>query len=464
MNDPRAVGFVYHNKHSHEEVILMSTIAFEDGGTQEETVSAFLMLVLEEAQESGLFGIHGLLDRLLHVAMKTVRYSPLYKAETIIASLVMGCAHTKAINDTLGEEEVAANYLGMLRFPDQSQINRYLTRFTAANVEEVGEVHAQFLRQQSRARRDVGLRVVDIDQCGLVANGRTYEFHRKGYFPRKRGEEGYQMSLAYIGAYEEVVALHLDPGNTPGRQRLPDLVRAVERLLGPQETTADIIWRLDAGYDGPDTRAHLAARPGYVLLKGLSAVTATRTAQALPVQEWVPVAEAVHGIEIPALDGYRRIVYELHQADGTVEHALLYTTLPAAEWGVARLFAFYNERTTIEAFFAQARHVHHIQNLRSRKFHAIAAFLHFVALTHNLLVWVKQTRLGHSALSTVTAHDLVSYATRVRAHLTWDDQWHIRILCPHTGASHWARLLIEALTWPPRVVQLSLPFARLHKT
>jgi len=65
MNDPHVVGFVYHNKHSCEEVILMPTIAFEDGGTQEETVSAFLMLVLEEAQESGLFGIHGLLDRLV---------------------------------------------------------------------------------------------------------------------------------------------------------------------------------------------------------------------------------------------------------------------------------------------------------------------------------------------------------------------------------------------------------------
>ncbi len=305
------------------------------------------MLALDEAQERGLFGIHGLRDRLLHVATKTVRYSPLYKAETIIASLVMGCAHTKAINDTLGEEEVAANYLGMLRFPDQSQINRYLTRFTAANVEELGEVHAQFLRQQSRARRDTGLRVVDIDQCGLVANGRTYEFHRKGYFPRKRGEEGYQLSLAYIGAYEEVVALHLDPGNTPGQQRLPDLIRAVERLLGPEDTTADIIWRLDAGYDGSATRARLRETPGAVVLKARSATTTTRVALALPLQEWIPVAEAVHGIEIPALDGYRRIVYELHQADGTVEHALLYTTLPAAAWGVARLFAFYNERTTI---------------------------------------------------------------------------------------------------------------------
>ena len=438
----------------------MSKIAFEDGGAQEETVSAFLMLVLEYGTEIGVLGIGGLLDRLLHVAMKTVRYCPLYKAQTIIASLVMGCAHTKAINETLGQEVAAANYLGMSRFPDQSQINRYLTRFTAANVDELGAVQAQLLRQHSRARRDGGWHVVDIDQCGLVANGQSYEFHRKGYFPRKRGEEGYQLSLAYLGAYEEVVALHLDPGNVPGRQRLPDLVHAVERLLGPEEMTATVIWRLDAGYDGPQTRAQLRERPGYVLLKGLAATTAARTALAVPVQDWVPVAETIHGVEIPALDGYRRLVYELHQADGTVDHALLYTTLPAAEWGVARLFAFYNERTTIEAFFAQARHVHNIQNLRSRKFHAIAAFLHFVALTHNLLVWAKQARLGHSPLAAATARELVGDATRVRAHIAWDGRWHIRIL----RSSRWAASLIEALTHPPQPTQLALPFARLHKT
>jgi len=438
----------------------MSKIAFEDGGAQEETVSAFLMLVLEYGTEIGVFGVRGLLDRLLHVAMKTVRYCPLYKAQTIMASIVMGCAHTKAINETLGAEVAAANYLGMSRFPDQSQINRYLTRFSATNVDELGTVQAHLLRQHSRARRDGGWHVVDIDQCGLVANGQSYEFHRKGYFPRKRGEEGYQLSLAYLGAYEEVVALHLDPGNVPGRQRLPDLVRAVERLLGPEETTATVIWRLDAGYDGAQTRAQLRERPGYVLLKALSATTALRTALALPIQDWVPVAETIHGIEIPTLDGYRRLVYELHQTDGTVNHALLYTTLPAAEWGVARLFAFYNERTTIEAFFAQSRHVHNIQNLRSRKFHAIAAFLHFVALTHNLLVWAKQARLGHSPLATASAHELVGYATRVRAHIAWDGRWHLRIL----HSSPWAASLIEALTRPPHPMQLALPFARLHKT
>ena len=127
---------------------------------------------------------------------------------------------------------------------------------------------------------------------------------------------------------------------------------------------------------------------------------------------------------------------------------------------VARLFTVYNERTTLEAFFAHARHVHNIPNLRSRKFWAIAAFLHFVALTHNLLVWAKLDRLGHSPLATATTRQLVSYATRVRAQIAWDGHWHLRIL----RSSRWAAPLIEALTQPPRPIQLALPFARLHKT
>jgi hypothetical protein len=436
----------------------MSKIAFEAGEPQEETVSAFLMLVLEYATEIGLFS---LLERLLHVTMKTVVYSPLYKAQTVIASLVLGCAHTKAINATLGEEVAAANYLGMPRFPDQSQINRYLTRFTEANVRELGDVQTRVLRQQSHARRAAGLLVVDIDQCGVVANGKTYEFHRKGYFPRKRGEEGYQVSLAYIGAYEEAIQLYLDPGNAHCTHRLADLLRDVDRLFGPEDTAIALIRRLDAGYDSAAHRALLAGLPGYVVLKGASGALARRLAQGVAVQEWLPVADDVHGVEVaPDESGLRRLVYELHQADGTVDYALLYTSLPAAAWGVGRLFAFYNARTTIEAFIAASRHVYNIQNLRSRKFHAIYAFLRFVVLTHNLLHWAKQARLAQTELVSATTHHLVSYVARVRARIHWDGHWHLRIL----PSSRWATLLIEALTRPPRPVQLALPFACLYKT
>jgi hypothetical protein len=181
----------------------MKTITYE-AADEQETVSAFLMMVMEYAKESEVFT---LMERLVKVKMKEVIYTRLQKAQTVLASLVMGCKHTQDINDVLGQERAAANSLWMNRFPDPSQINRYLTRFDLVNGAQLGEVHAQRFERQSQARRTAGQIVVDIDPCGLVVSGQRYELARTGYFPRKRGEMGYQLSAASIGAYQE--ALHI---------------------------------------------------------------------------------------------------------------------------------------------------------------------------------------------------------------------------------------------------------------
>ena len=433
----------------------MRTITYQAAEPEEDTVSAFLMLVFEYGYESRLFS---LLGSKVKVKMKEVRYSLVNKAQTIIASLVMGCGHTKAINETLEPEKAAASYLGLERFPDQSQINRYLTRFSEENVEQLAAVHTEMMLRQSRARQAAGWVVVDIDQCGLVANGKTYEFKRKGYFPRKRGEEGYQMSAAYIGAYDEAVQMYLDPGNTHCSHRLDDLLRDVDRLFDRSDTTVTVIRRLDAGYDSPAHRALLVSLPGHFILKSCQPKVAHQLAQQIPVQDWIPVEDTVHGTELPAGDGYRRLLYEFHLPDGTLEYSLLYTNLPANLFGIRRCFAFYNERQTIESFFAQSRHIYNIQNLRSRKFYAIYAFLRFVFLTHNLIHWVKQARFAQTELAHATTCDLVYHVSRVRARWSWTDPFNVFIL----PSNRWADLLLAALQ--PRPIQLELPFARLYKT
>lgn len=433
----------------------MRTITYQAAEREEETVSAFLMMVLEYGHESKLFG---LLGSKVKVKMKEVRYSLVNKAQTVIASLVMGCGHTKAINDVLEPEKAAASYLGLERFPDQSQINRYLTRFSEENVEQLGEVHTEMMIRHSQARQAAGWVVVDIDQCGLVANGKTYEFKRKGYFPRKRGEEGYQMSATYIGAYDEAVQMYLDPGNAHCSHRLTDLLRGVDRIFDRSDTTVTVIRRLDAGYDSPANRALLTGLPGHFILKSHQPALASRLAQPVPLQDWIPVDDTVHGTELPMLDGCRRLLYEFHLSDGTVEYSLLYTNLPTNSFGIRRCFTFYNERQTIESFFAQSRHIYNIQNLRSRKFNAIYAFLRFVFLTHNLIHWVKHTRFAQSELLKATTRDLVHHVARVRARWSWTDPFNIFIL----PSNRWADLLLAALQ--PRAIQLELPFARLHKT
>jgi hypothetical protein len=111
--------------------------------------------------------------------------------------------------------------------------------------------------------------------------------------------------------------------------------------LGPEDTALALIRRLDAGYDSAANRQMLAGLPGYAVLKGASSALARRLAQRVAVQAWLPVADDVQGAAVtPEETGLRRLVYELHQADGTVDYALLYTTLPAGDWGLGRLFAF----------------------------------------------------------------------------------------------------------------------------
>jgi hypothetical protein len=435
----------------------MRNITYEAAQEQEESVSAFLMLVMEYAQELGVFL---LLGRLLKVQMKQVKYSLLNKAQTMIASLVMGCKHTKAINDVLSQERAAANYLGMAQFPEQSQINRYLTRFDEQNVAQLGEVHTQLLERHSQARRAVGRVVVDIDQCGLVVSGQHYELARAGYFPRKRGEIGYQMSAAYIGAYEEAVQIYLDAGNTPCSKRLPDLLRDVERVLVRDNPALTLIRRLDGGYDSAAQRQQLSQLSGFFMLKGGDNRTAKRLAAPVPLQDWLPVADGVHGVEVSCEGAVRRLLYEFWQPDGRTEYSAIYTNLPVDEFGVQGAFEFYNQRTTIEAFFASSRHVFNIQSMRSRAYHAIFAFLRFVFLSYNLIHWVKQARLADSPLAQASTRTLVTQVARVRATITWDGRWHLAIL----PSSRWASLLLEALTQPPRMVQLALPFARLYKT
>ena len=140
--------------------------------------------------------------------------------------------------------------------------------------------------------------------------------------------------------------------------------------------------------------------------------------------------------------------------------SLIYTNLPLVDWSVTSTFIFYNERTTIEAFFAQARHVFNIQSMPSRQFNAIFAFLRFVFLTHNVLVWAKHARLADSDFAQASTRQLLDEAPRIRAHITWDGLWHVWII----GTSRWATALRDALSRPPRLVQLAFPFARLHKT
>ena len=122
------------------------------------------------------------------------------------------------------------------------------------------------------------------------------------------------------------------------------------------------------------------------------------------------------------------------------------------------LFDFYNQRQRIEAFFKASKHVYGMANLRSRRFFAIAAFLGFVFLTHNLLVWTKAVLFAGTRLAAAHTRELVEKIISVPAFLGRQGG-RLRRELPAVGVL--ARELREALN--PMAAQLQLPYSRCGK-
>lgn len=168
----------------------MDRITFYKGNCNEHTVSAWLMAVLQFANKINFFAPF----KAFKLQMKEVKYSVYQKLLTLIISIIMGCEYTKNINDKLGPERIAANIFDMDRFPDQSQINILLTRMNEDSITQLEHIHHNLFMQNSYSISSSKDIVVDLDQTGLIANDKTYEFSEKGYFPKKKGQRGYKAS------------------------------------------------------------------------------------------------------------------------------------------------------------------------------------------------------------------------------------------------------------------------------
>ena len=354
----------------------MSSFACVAAEVNASTSSAFLIAFQQHARAVEFFKP---VAEHLRVKMKAVRYSAIQKVQTLVASILLGCPYTSSINHRLVPDQVAAREWGMERFPDQSQINLFLNRMTAENLAQLEQAHQDLFRAHSLLRSAPQV-VVDIDQTGLRVTGKTFEFAEKGYFPRRRGARGYQLSAALAsaeGCEPEAIACKLDPGNVVGPTRLPDLLRATLDAL--EQRGRRLVVRLDAGYGVSHATLDvlLETEVGFVL-KWRDPRVVKKVVRENQL-DWQPHTRDVRVADGPSYQGVRSVVCEVKG-----ELTMLLTNLDRAPLS---LFDFYNQRQTIEAFFKASKHVFGMANLRSRRFLAIVVFLGFVSLTRNLLVW-----------------------------------------------------------------------------
>jgi hypothetical protein len=382
----------------------MNNITYSQDNCKEETTSTWLVGVMQFGLKINFFKPF----EDFKLKMKKVKYSVYQKLIITMMSIVIGCETTKDINEKLGVEKLAANMFNMDTIPDQSQINLLLTRMDSDSVSQLQDIHHQFFMEHSNSIYSTERVVVDCDQTGLIANGKTFELAEKGYFAKKKNQSGYQLAAAFTGKHSETVAMFLDSGSTHCNKHYDDLLTAILSKFKDKLRDGNLILRTDSGFGSLENVEKLLSIPKLKFItKGYSTVKAKNLAKDIPYSEYTQADEAAWVYELPKNNGVRYIIVQTLSKKGKLKYSLLISNISKDEMNSVELFHFYNKRQTIEAFFKMAKNVYNIKNLRTSKFYGIYSFLWLVFITHNLISQFKSIVLYGTELENVGVRVLV---------------------------------------------------------
>lgn len=455
------------------------------------------------------------------VKMKQVDYSWAGKIAALWASIVIGCDHTVEINDKLGAHERALarlfGFVKTLRFPDQSGVSRALKAVEPEHVTAYRREHERLLHTKTHARARhrwlqlsarTRLLCIDIDQRGVVVHGKQFELAEPGWFGRKHGRRGYQLSLCYLGgAVGEVLDEFFDPGATPAARRVPEFLAAIKRLCDALSIEpSQVLIRADAAYGTPAIIKQIQALGFHFLIKGLSTARANALLKHVgdeavfdrvkPTSENEPrwmtdLGEVEHvNRSVTAVRGERitartllcvstRVVAHKGGRPGPSTRArraaqgqahrrvtivgTYLTSLPAEVLSVAQVLEVYDARTTIEHYFYDETYALGARQVRSHRHAGAALFQWLVATTSNLLKWMQRSTFSQTQLQEFGLKQLIRRAFQIPALLQWQGRELVIVLpllyhLVRGLAGTWRLLRPKPPTRAPAQLELPLNF------
>ncbi|NFA62290.1 transposase [Clostridium sporogenes] len=425
----------------------MNNFTFTQENCKEETTSTWLIASLQFGLKINLFKpFEG-----FKLKMKRVKYSVYQKLIVIIMSIASGCETTKDINEKLGMEKLALNMFDMDNVPDQSQINELIRRFDSDSIHQLQDIHHQLFKENSNSIHANTKVVVDCDQTGLIANGKTFELSKKGYFPKNKNQRGYQLAAAFTGEHSETIAMVLDCGNTHCTDHFNEFLESIVYKYKDQIHDGNLILRTNSGFGSLENVEKLLSIPKLKFItKGYSTVKASNLAKDIPYSEFTQADKAAWVYELPENNGVRYIIIQTLSKMGNLKYSLLITNISHKDINAVELFHFYNKRQTIEAFFKMAKNTYHIKNLRTSKFYGIYGFLWIVFITHNFISCFKSTVLYGTELENVGVRVLIKNIGNIKGFVKRTSEGIIINIPPLTKL---AKLIATAL-YTPKYIQL----------
>jgi len=428
-----------------ETLLEEKTLSFESASSEDSTQinvgfdefreilpSGFLAILAGFANSLGFF------DPFLkhfHLPMKEAKYTMIDKIATLFSSIIVGCSHIKDINHKLTPYPSAASLFRMDRFPDQSGINRFLNRMGPEEITQLSLVFEAILDKVILFKDEEKVDL-NVDVTGLVVYGNKYQFAKKGYFPKQRGKEGYQLSLGTTNSeYSQILSLILDPGNISLSVRLWDTIYEVAEILGSLERIGVI--RADAIYGiGPDI-AEVIRHNFSFLIKGKSSLTAKRILRELDpsYDDWKSVDETTWAFDAKYVIirrcpyPVRTVVIKAIDAKGKLKYRHIYTSFSPEEMDEVEVVLSFRKRIDIEAIIRDDKHGLYIDNLRTKNFWGIWAYLFIACATHNLISLFRKRVLSGTGIEDLGIQTIVKKLTDIPAKFE-KEQHKMRILFP----------------------------------
>ncbi|TET11653.1 hypothetical protein E3J84_02595 [Candidatus Aerophobetes bacterium] len=323
----------------------------------------------------------------------------------------------------------------MDRFPDQSQINRFLNRMGPDEISQLSLVFEAILDKVIlfKDKEKVDL---NVDVTGLVVYGDRYQFAKKGYFSHKRGKEGYQLSLGTTNSeYSQILSLILDSGNMSLNMRLWDTIYEVAEVLGSLERIGII--RADAIYGiGLDITGLIEQTLSF-LIKGKDPRTAKRILkEANPsYDDWKRVDETTWAFDAKYVIirncpyPVRTVLIKAIDAKGKLEYRHIYTSFSPEEMDEVEVVTSFRKRIDIEAIIRDDKYGLYIDNLRTKNFWGIWAYLFIACATHNLISLFRKRVLSGTGIEDLGIQTIAKKLTDIPAKFE-KEQGKMRIFFP----------------------------------
>jgi len=357
------------------------------------------------------------------------------KIATLFSSIATGCSHIKDINHKLTPYPSAASLFGMYRFPDQSGVNRFLNRMGPEQISQLSLVFEAILDKVILFKDEEKVDL-NVDVTGLVVYGDKYQFAKKGYFPHQRGKEGYQLSLGTTNSkYSQILSLILDPGNMSLNMRLWDTIYEVAEVLGSLERIGII--RADAIYGTGLDITGLIEQTFSFLIKGKDPRTAKRILRELDpsYDDWKRVDETTWAFDAKYVTitncpyPVRTVVTKAIDAKGELEYRHIYTSFFPREMDEVETILSYRKRIDIEAIIRDDKYGLYIDNLRTKNFWGIWAYLFIACATHNLISLFRKRVLLGTGIEDLGIQTIVKKLTDIPAKFEKEQQ-RMRIFFP----------------------------------